>query len=378
MKKKLTTWEAACIITGYGLGAGVLSMPYLARQNGVLVSFLILTVSLIASYLLHLMIAELAIRNGGSGQVISCLSRFLLRGKYKNLLTGIFFVLMAGILLTNLAAYITGAAEVIVGLLPVSELAAKLLFYAVAALVVLFGLKAVGVSETIAVGVIFGMIAVLGIASLLHIRNPLPMEVGTTSQALAYYGMAMFAMAAFFSVPQAVEGLSGDVKAIKKAVFLGLFNNYILILVVTVCSLLASTEITEVAMVGWSQGIGLWAQIIGSVFTILAMLTTYWSLSLALGGMVQDMLRINDRLGWLLATLPSFVLALVNLSSFLSLMRTAGGLIAIVVSLMVVPAYRNACRETSGTPLISRSGSELQIAVILAYLLMAVGSVVPV
>ena len=377
MKKKLTTWEAACIITGYGLGAGVLSMPWLAQKNGVPLSFLILTLALAASYLLHLMIAELTIQNGNSGQVIQCLSRFLWRGKWKNLLTVSFFVLLALILLTNLAAYIAGAAEVLEGLLPISALGAKLLFYAAAAAVVLFGLKAVGVSEKLAVTAIFAMVAVLAAASVLHIRNPLPLAPGSGNQALAYYGMAMFAMAAFFSVPQAVEGLEGDVTKIRRAVFLGIFQNYLLIVVITLCALLASTRVTEVAMVGWSQGIGLWAQIVGSLFTVMAMLTTYWSLSLALGGMVQDMLNTSHRVGWLAATLPSLALAMLNMGGFLSLMRTAGGLIAIVISVMVVPAFRNASRECGGNRLI-RDGKALRIGVIAAYLLMAVGSVVSV
>ena len=377
MKKKLTTWEAACIITGYGLGAGVLSMPWLAQKNGVPLSFLILTLALAASCLLHLMIAELTIQNGNSGQVIQCLSRFLWRGKLKSLMTVSFFVLMALILLTNLAAYIAGAAEVLEGLLPISALGAKLLFYAAAAAVVLFGLKAVGVSEKLAVTAIFAMVAVLAVASVLHIRNPLPLAPGSGNQALAYYGMAMFAMAAFFSVPQAVEGLEGDVTRIRRAVFLGIFQNYLLIVVITLCALLASTRVTEVAMVGWSQGIGLWAQIVGSLFTVMAMLTTYWSLSLALGGMVQDMLNTSHRVGWLAATLPSLALAMLNMGGFLSLMRTAGGLIAIVISVMVVPAFRNASRECGGNRLI-RDGKALRIGVMAAYLLMAVGSVVSV
>ena len=377
MKKKLTTWEAACIITGYGLGAGVLSMPWLAQKNGVPLSFLILTLALAASCLLHLMIAELTIQNGNSGQVIQCLSRFLWRGKLKSLMTVYFFVLMALILLTNLAAYIAGAAEVLEGLLPISALGAKLLFYAAAAAVVLFGLKAVGVSEKLAVTAIFAMVAVLAAASVLHIRNPLPLAPGSGNQALAYYGMAMFAMAAFFSVPQAVEGLEGDVTRIRRAVFLGIFQNYLLIVVITLCALLASTRVTEVAMVGWSQGIGLWAQIVGSLFTVMAMLTTYWSLSLALGGMVQDMLNTSHRVGWLAATLPSLALAMLNMGGFLSLMRTAGGLIAIVISVMVVPAFRNASRECGGNRLI-RDGKALRIGVMAAYLLMAVGSVVSV
>ena len=377
-KKQLTTWEAACIITGYGIGAGVLSMPYMAARNGLILSTLILILSLLASYVLHLMIAEIALKEGNGGQIISCLNRFLFRGKAKQVLTAIFFVLMAVILVTNLAAYISGAEEIIVGLLPIPSIAAKLLFYVVAASVVLFGLKAVGVSEKIAVTVIFALIAALAAASLLNVRNPLSLSAGSLNDALAYYGLAMFAMSAFFSVPQAVEGLDGDTKKIRKAVFLGLLNNFILILVISVCSLLSSTEITELAMVGWSAGIGLWAQLIGGLFTVLAMLTTYWSLSLALGGIVDDMLHTGTKISWILATLPSLILVLFNLAGFLDLMRTAGGLIAIIIAVMVVPAYHNARRDVPENNLLRRSGLPLEIVIVVAYILMAVGSVVPV
>lgn len=377
-KKQLTTWEAACIITGYGIGAGVLSMPYMAARNGLILSTLILILSLLASYVLHLMIAEIALKEGNGGQIISCLNRFLFRGKTKQVLTVIFFVLMAVILVTNLAAYISGAEEIIVGLLPIPSIAAKLLFYVVAASVVLFGLKAVGVSEKIAVTVIFALIAALAAASLLNVRNPLSLSAGSLNDALAYYGLAMFAMSAFFSVPQAVEGLDGDTKKIRKAVFLGLLNNFILILVISVCSLLSSTEITELAMVGWSAGIGLWAQLIGGLFTVLAMLTTYWSLSLALGGIVDDMLHTGTKISWILATLPSLILVLFNVAGFLDLMRTAGGLIAIIIAVMVVPAYHNARRDVPENNLLRRSGLPLEIIIVIAYILMAVGSVVPV
>ena len=377
-KKQLTTWEAACIITGYGIGAGVLSMPYMAARNGLILSTLILILSLLASYVLHLMIAEIALKEGNGGQIISCLNRFLFRGKAKQVLTVIFFVLMAVILVTSLAAYISGAEEIIVGLLPIPSIAAKLLFYVVAASVVLFGLKAVGVSEKIAVTVIFALIAALAAASLLNIRNSLSRSAGSLNDALAYYGLAMFAMSAFFSVPQAVEGLVGDTKKIRKAVFLGLLNNFILIIVISVCSLLSSTEITELAMVGWSAGIGLWAQLIGGLFTVLAMLTTYWSLSLALGGIVDDMLHTGTKISWLLATLPSLILVLFNVAGFLDLMRTAGGLIAIIIAVMVVPAYHNARRDVPENNLLRRSGLPLEIMIVIAYILMAVGSVVPV
>ena len=377
-RKRLTTWEAACIITGYGVGGGVLSMPYLAEKVGLLLSFVILVIALLASYILHLMIADLALKVSEGGQIIACLSQFLFRGKLKKLLTTLFFVLMTLILFTNLAAYISGSKEIIVGLLPISSVLATLIFYAVAASVVLFGLKAVGVSEKISVTVIFGLVAVLAVASFFVPSHALPLTGGSANGALAFYGMAMFAMAAFFSVPQAVEGLNKGKKQIKKAVFLGLFNNFIIIVVITFCALLASDKVTEVAMVGWSAGIGTWAEIAGGLFTILAMLTTYWSLSLALGSIVEEQMKWNSRLCWLIATLPSLILALFNFGSFMEFMRLAGGLISIIIAIMIVPAYIHARREVEGSILTRCGGKVTAAVIILAYILMGIGSVVPV
>lgn len=373
--KKLTVWESACIITGYGVGGGVLSMPYMAQKNGFLVATLILFAALAASYILHLMIADLAMKTEG-GQIVSCMSKYLFRGKWKTVITIFFFFMMALILCTNLAVYIAGAEEILADLLGISSLAAQLLFYAAAASVVMFGLKAVGVSEKVAVAVIFALIGALAAASLFAEYHPVPMTGGALNTMLAYFGTAMFAMSAFFSVPQAVEGLNKDKKAIKKAVFLGLFNNFILIMVITFFALLASEEVTEVCMVGWSKGIGAWAQIIGSVFTVLAMLTTYWSISLALSSIVEEQLKLNTRICWLLATLPSLVLALLNMGGFMEFMRLAGGLISILVAVTVVPAYRNARKEVPGSLLGDKTGIVVELLIVAAYILMGVGSVV--
>ena len=86
------------------------------------------------------MIADLALKVSEGGQIIACLSQFLFRGKLKKHLTMLFFVLMTLILFTNLAAYITGSKEIIVGLLPIPGFVATLFFYVAAASVVLFGL----------------------------------------------------------------------------------------------------------------------------------------------------------------------------------------------------------------------------------------------
>lgn len=375
--KQLTVWESACIITGYGIGGGVMAMPYLAERNGVLMSLFILLLAFVASVILHIMIAELTIRSGEGAQIIEVFSRYLFQGRFKKVLTTGFFIIMAFVLFTNLAAYISGAAEIISELLDISLWISRLLFYVAAASVVLFGLKAVGVSEKVAVGAIFVLVGVLVIASLGHISNPLPLRSGKITEGLAYFGMAMFAFSAFFSIPQAVNGLGGDAKKVKKAILLGIMNNLILIIGISLCALLASTEVTEVAMIGWSRGIGSWAEMIGSLFTILAMLTTYWSISLALSDIVEEQLKLSRRFCWLIATLPSLILTFLGMGGFMEFMRLAGGLIAILIALMVIPAFRKAkANQTDGLLTGPWGGTWMQIIIMIAYIFMAIGNVV--
>lgn len=76
-KRKLTVWESACIITGYGIGGGVMAMPYLAEKNGAIISLIVLIAAFGASYILHLMIADLAIKSGEGAQMVEVFSKYL-------------------------------------------------------------------------------------------------------------------------------------------------------------------------------------------------------------------------------------------------------------------------------------------------------------
>lgn len=377
MEKKLTVWQAACIITGYGVGSGIMTLPYLVDRAGLVPGLAIILVAFFFSYCMHMMLAEITIGSGKGSQIISVFSTYLFRGPRGNWFVVALFALTALVLITNLAAYVAGGAEVLeaAGLPP---LAAKLVFYAIAAAVVFFGLKVLGVSEAASISAIMVIIGVLAVASLLNWHNALPWGVvGAPNQLLAFFGMAMFSFVAFFSVPQAVEGLDRDPARVRKAILLGLGLNLAFIVVIVFCTLGSSARITELGIIGWSEGIGLWAQVLGSAFTVLAMLTTYWSISLALSDIIEEQTKLHRRLCWLIATLPSLLLVLFDLGSFLEIMRTAGGLIAILMAVMVVPAFRR-CRKANGRLLLpdALASTPMQVVVLAAFLLMAVGSAV--
>lgn len=56
--RALTTWEAACTITGYSVGSGITALPYLMEHAGFVPGIVILVVAFFFSYCMHMRIAS--------------------------------------------------------------------------------------------------------------------------------------------------------------------------------------------------------------------------------------------------------------------------------------------------------------------------------
>lgn len=382
IKKRLTFVEASCIVTGYGVGGGIMAVPFLASLNGAVSTLLILAAAYLISVLLHLMIAEMCAGDDEETmQVVELFRKHLFKGRYENLLAWLFFALLALILFTSMAAYIVGAGEILANLTGLPLWAGQLLFYLLAAGVVAFGLKVLGISEKYAIAAIAVIFIILAAGSTAVPFRPIPWFLPAGNATLALFGMVMFCFSSFFSIPQAAEGLSWNKKLIPRAVFAGIGLNLVFVLLVTFCALSVSAEVTEVAIIGWSSAVGGWAVILGSIFIILAMLTTYWSVSYALVVIIKERLGWSERLSWLTATLPTLGIALAGLTTFLGFMRIVGGGIAVVVALLLVPAFRafrvNMVLGGIGEWNIGLwGGTAFQVLVVAGYLLTAIGSFV--
>jgi amino acid permease len=377
-RKDLTFFEAAAIVTGFGIGGGVMAVPYLASLTGWLPFLLVLTVAFFFSLLIHLMIAELSMWDSNSSQLVENLGKYLYRGKGRQVVTWIAFILIVGAFFANLSAYIAGGGEVLRDLLSIPLWGGHILTYLIAAGVVFFGLKVIGISEKYAVMAILLVVLALAIASLRLPFQPRWIGSGDSSASLALYGMIMFSLSALFSVPQVTEGLQWDKTKIPKAIVLGMIMNTAVVLVVTIMATAVSGEVTKVAITGWGKALGNWAFIFGSLFILLAMLTSYWSISFALATILKERLKWGDRLSWLIATLPTLLIVVTGSLDFLDFMRLAGGVIALLVAISVVPALRNIRKygdiRNPEWRLTFFGNTFFQILVVLAFLAMAVGS----
>lgn len=366
-------------MTGAGVGAGILAVPYLAARTGLLVALVVVAVAYGLTCLIHLMLAEVAFRTEGGLQVVELIRLHLVRGRGQ-WLVWVAFVLLTLAFVAILTAYLAGGSDIVSAATGAPRLVADLLVYAVSAGVVLLGLAAVGRVERYGAAVLVLVVGILAVGALGVPFDPPWQPTSDANATLALYAMVMYALFTFYTVPQVVRGLAPDRRAAVRAVVTGLGVNAALVVVLAVVATSISDPVTPLASVGMSERIGGWVGPLGSLFVLVALVTSYWSVSLALAQVLAERTGLSWRLCWLLATLPSLLVLVGGGWRFLDWLRLAGGLTALVVVLVTVPMYVHARR--SGEPTswsLGRWGSPAALAlVVVAAALMAVGSLLPV
>jgi len=382
--KRLSLFEAAAVVAGLGFGGGVMAVPYLASLNGVWEIILTAVIAYAFSLLLHLMVVEVVLRDDKPQQLVELFGKYVFKQtRWGKALAWIVFAMVLITFYALLAGYIIGCAELLRNLVPALPLwAGEVITYVVAAGIVFFGLKAVGVSEKYSIISIAVVLLLLSVISFGYPFNPLPFWTGDFVKILALYGMIMFCLTCLFSVPQAAEGLSWNKKLVPGAVVLGLTINLIFTLVISFMASLVSKPVTEVAIIGWGNAVGTWAVILGSIFAFLGLLTSYWSIGYALAVVIVERLKWGYRLSWLVATVPGFLMAVLGLAGFLEYMRYAGGAMAVLMALLIPPALLISRKENANIMPEFSMGKWgnifICVLVFIAYLLMAVGSLVPI
>lgn len=378
-ESRLSFFEATSIIVGHGVGAGILSVPYLAAHNSLREILWIIALGYLINIVLHLIIAELSYNNNGA-QFVSCFDAELFSGRIKKILTWLTFALLGVSVIVNVSAFLTGAAAVFRSWFGLPDVWGMLLFYVIGAGVVFIGMKLVGICEKIAVGSMLAVIGILFIATLRSDISPLPSGWHGWNNVLAMYGMVSFSLSAVMSTPQVVKGLEGDPKRIRGSIALGLAINAGMILLITLMTLLgAGQNISEDgALVDLAAHLGGWVSVVGYVFTLLALATSFWANTLNLRDIVGEQTGWSRHISWLAASLPCLLLAFFGLSSFVGFTRFAS-VIQVVTGLGILVAYNLSRRRVGGSALIGVFGSlPFQILVGLSTLLATIGAVLPV
>lgn len=400
---RYTFTEATGVLLGHEVGAGILSIPFLASLNNWYDYIWILALTFFFNVLLHLMIAELSLNNGGA-QFVECMRNELFKGKSNGLtkaVTWVIFLFLGLSVIINCTAYITGSASVLVNWFGWPLWMAQLVYFAFAGLLVMFGMKLVGVCEKIGSYVLIGVILFFGVAMLFSPKaGALSTRQGNVTVVLGLYSIISFAMSAIMSVPTVVKGLNGDRKKIRGAIILSEILNTALIAILTVAAVLGAgaqnldenhpasldlgNYLNKVSSVKW---LGRTIQILGGVFSIFAYSTSLWANTLDLRDMVSEQTKLGKRVSWLIAAAPSLIIAMLTAifsSITLSKLSVLAGGVQVLAGAAIVISFaisrKKAEREndfTRANTITGFFGTPLFCAlVILSSLVATVGSIV--
>ena len=375
---QLTTFEAISMIVGNSIGTGIIAVPYLAVRNSMWDVVWMVAFAYIVNVILHLIIAELSYNNGGV-QLVKSFEGELFHGKMKKIFSWIMFVVYGLAIMVGVSGNINGGAQIFVNWFGLPLWAAQLIYYLIAGSVVFMGMKAVGIAQKYSVALLLVIVTVMTAGTFLHPRNTLYTAPFHINNLLALYSMVVFATSANQAVIQVVKGLNGDSKRIRKTIFTGFGLSSLFVLVVTLTVLLGTKGAVdkERAYMQLGESIGGWALILAGIFSLFALLTTFWSNTLALRDVVHEQVGTGNRVSWLIATVPCILFAVFGVSSFIVLTRIMSGVV-VLVSIMLVLTYGRSRKKVGSSPICGIFGTvPFQVLMMVSTIVSAVGAMLP-
>lgn len=375
---QLTTFEAISMIVGNSIGTGIIAVPYLAVRNSMWDVVWMVAFAYIVNVILHLIIAELSYNNGGV-QLVKSFEGELFHGKMKKIFSWIMFVVYGLAIMVGVSGNINGGAQIFVNWFGLPLWAAQLIYYLIAGSVVFMGMKAVGIAQKYSVALLLVIVAVMTAGTFLHPRNTLYTAPFHINNLLALYSMVVFATSANQAVIQVVKGLNGDSKRIRKTIFTGFGLSSLFVLVVTLTVLLGTKGVVdkELAYMQLGESIEGWALILAGIFSLFALLTTFWSNTLALRDVVHEQVGTGNRVSWLIATVPCILFAIFGVSSFIVLTRIMSGVV-VLVSIMLVLTYGKSRKKVGSSPICGIFGTvPFQVLMMVSTIVSAVGAMLP-
>ncbi|MBQ6545433.1 MAG: hypothetical protein IJL72_06790, partial [Lachnospiraceae bacterium] len=133
------------------------------------------------------------------------------------------------------------------------------------------------------------------------------------------------------------------------------------------------------ALVDLAGVLGGWVGVVGFVFSLLALSTSFWANTLNLRDIFHEQFGLKNRVSYLVCSLPCLVIAMLGLQSFVGFTRLAG-VVQILTGIGVIVAYhRSRKRVMNGNPVCGRFGNlAFEILVIAGSVLSTAGAVLPV
>lgn len=349
MKLDRPFWGATAIITGTAIGAGIFGMPYVFAKAGFLtgISYLIILGGVIL--LTTLCYGEVVLRTGEKHQLPGYANKYLgVWGKRISLIAIIFSIFGAMIAYTiEIGVFLNAILHPLFGGGPRVY---SVIFYVLAAVAIYIGLKTVASLEKVMVGVLLFIITGLFIygANRINGGNLVAFDY---SHFFLPYGVILFAFGAATAVPDARLIMGRDPSKLHKAIITGLAIPFLVyfafcLLVVGI----TGPETTQSAIIGLGLVLGPVVLLVGALFGILSMSTSFLSLGNVLKETFMFDFGLKKLLAWLIVMVIPLAIFFMDFLSFIEAIGFAGGMVGGIEGILMIMIYHKAKKKGDRKP----------------------------
>lgn len=335
----LSVLQGIALIFGTNIGAGILSLPYAARNGGFLALAIALAIAGLLTTFSMMYIAEVSQRTKEPLQLSGLAEKYLGQaGRW---------IIFAAIMVNSigaLIAYAAGSGSLLSNLTGLPPLAGSLLFFLAGSFIMYKGLHATGLVEGL---ITTGMAAIILALSLWTILGP-----GITFENLLVLhpffiipimNLAVFTFMAQYVVPELVRGLGyTNPRAIPTALVGGMAaTGFTLALVPFVALGLLGENVSEVVTLSWGEALGPVAYYLANIFALLAMFTSFVAIGYTAMRNILDIGHWHEKgrqrlIAVLLTVVPPLAISLAGLGGFVSALSYAGGFAGAAMSILPV------------------------------------------
>lgn len=358
--------KGIALLTGTIVGAGVLGIPYVVSQSGFTSGLILLIILALMTLLINLYMGEIILRTKMYHELTGYAEKYLGK-KGKFLLT----ISMTSIVLGALVAYLIGEGASLANLFPFfSPGTYTLIFFIIVTIILFFGLEAVANSELIFGFFMISSISLIIFLSLFHVDlNNLTGFAPNINAFFIPYGVILFAYLGVEALPEVVVELAHKKKSIKKIIIIGSLMPLILYSLFALAVVgVTGKATTQVATIGLGHTLGNIVLVLGSLFSIVAMATSYLALGLALIWMLHLDYNMNKKLSWLIISIIPLIIFLFGWTNFIQVMSVSGAIFGGLQCILIVLMFYKAKKLSERKPEYTLPWSNiLAILLILIY-----------
>ena len=342
------SFGAIATLIGCIIGAGVLGIPYVVAKAGFITGLIDIILIGIVMMVMHLYLGEVVLRTKGNHQLVGYAEKYLGKIGKKLMLFAMVFVIYGA-----LVAYTIKEGHFLNALFNTyfggSPFTYSLIFLGLMAFLVYFELNVLEKSEILLVSILIGVIFLICIFALPHvdINNLTSFNPGSF---FLPYGVILFAFLGTVAVPEMKEELKENKAYLRKAIIIGcLIPLVIYIIFAAVVVGVTGINTTDGAILGLGNALGYEMLVFGTLFGIIAMMSSFLILAFSLKEMFEYDYKIDKFSSWFLTCSVPLVIFMLGVKSFVRTIGVAGsfsgGLMGILIVLMYIKAKKLGSRK---------------------------------